>query len=111
VSGAWTREITTAARAAGLDSATTEQATESLAKALGAASSLGDGGPAFVTAAKDAFVESMTTGMHVSVVVVLLALFVAWRFLPAHAADRQVTPEAEAHAAEALEELSVAAGD
>ena len=62
-------------------------ARSSLGAALGEAASLGDGGPAFARAAKDSFVDGLANGLRLGAVVVALAAFVAYRFLPARAND------------------------
>ncbi len=111
VSGHWASEIETAGRDAGLDAASTANARESLSRAMSEATSLGDGAAAFVVTTKNTFVEAMTMGMRASFVGVLLAAVVAGKFLPNRAAGDTVGDVARADAAEALEELSVVAGD
>ena len=112
VSGHWASGIAKTARAAGLDEAATANSEESLARAMSEAGALGDGAGAFIAQAKDTFVDAMTMGMRVSFVIVLVAAFVAWKFLPNRAGrHRTVGPAATAAAAEAFEELSVAAGE
>lgn len=111
VSGHWASGIAKAARAAGLDERATANAEESLTRAIAEAGTLGEGSGAFVTEAKHTFVDAMTMGMRASFVVVLLAAFVAWKFLPNRARSEAIEPEATADAAEAFEELSVAAGE
>ena len=54
----------------------------SLGKALEKASALGTDGPAFARAAKDSFVHGLSLGLRLGAVVVMLAAFVAYRFLP-----------------------------
>lgn len=109
VSGKWSRGIGDAAREAGLDATSTAHARESLAKALSEAGTLGDRAGQFVTDAKDTFVGAMTTGMRVSVAVVLIAAFVAWKFLPNRAVSERA---ASAHDAESVSgEFAVNAGD
>ncbi|HWL45154.1 MAG TPA: MFS transporter [Ilumatobacter sp.] len=112
VSGHWSTGIAKAARAAGLDEASTANAEESLSRAMSEASALGDRAGAFITEAKHTFVDAMTMGMRVSFVIVLLAAAVAWKFLPHRAADGEPLGDAApADAAAAFEELAVAAGE
>lgn len=54
----------------------------SLGKALEKAADLGANGPEFARAAKDSFVHGLSLGLRLGAVVVLLAAFVAHRFLP-----------------------------
>src|SRR5690606_10816348 len=111
VSGMWASGIADAARDAGMNETSTARAEESLANALSEASTLGDGAGRFVAEAKDTFVAAMTTGMRVSVVVVLLAVLVAWKFLPNRAvAERGASQVAEPERV-STGELAVNAGD
>jgi EmrB/QacA subfamily drug resistance transporter len=65
------------------------KARSSLGAALGEAEGLGDNGAAFARAAKDSFVDGLSNGLRLGAAVVLLAAFVAYRFLPARAHDPQ----------------------
>jgi MFS family permease len=62
-------------------------ASESLGGALGVAGQLGDGAPAFVADAKEAWVEAFQYSVLVGSLVVALSGLIAWRFLPDRAAD------------------------
>ena len=76
-----------AAAAAGVTGAAAETARGSLGGALKIAASLGDKAADFGAAARNGFVEGLSAGLRLGTAVVLLAAFVAWRFLPARAHD------------------------
>jgi EmrB/QacA subfamily drug resistance transporter len=59
----------------------------SLGGALKSAGSMGSSGADFASAAKDAFVHGLSNGLRLGAMVVLVAAFVAYRFLPATAHD------------------------
>lgn len=69
----------------GMSGQTLEEARSSLGKALGVSSQMGEAGAGFATAAKDAFVDGLSSGLRLGAAVVLVAAFVAYRFLPARA--------------------------
>jgi hypothetical protein len=64
-----------------------EMSRGSLGGALQAGGQLGVDGPAFVSAVKDSFVDALSMGLRLSTIVVLVAAFVTWHYLPARAAD------------------------
>ena len=59
----------------------------SLGGALGVSEGLGEQAEGYAVAVKDGFVDALGSGLRISALVVLLAAFVAWRFLPARARD------------------------
>jgi EmrB/QacA subfamily drug resistance transporter len=73
------------------------EARGSLGGALKTAGSMGASGGDFALAAKDAFVHGLSNGLRLGAGVVLIAAFVAYRFLPATAHDsvddRQPVPD------------------
>jgi DHA2 family multidrug resistance protein-like MFS transporter len=69
------------------------EARGSLGGALKSAGSMGASGPDFATAAKDSFVHGLSNGLRLGAVVVLVAAFVAYKFLPATAHDFVDSPE------------------
>lgn len=85
VSSLYASGIGTAADDLGLGPAARSASTASLGAAQQTAAALGDGGVAFLQAANQAFVDAMSVGMRISVVVVALAAVMAWRFLPSRA--------------------------
>src|SRR6478735_9044774 len=87
VASVYAASIDKAASAAGVTGAAAETARDSLGGALKIASSLGDQAGDFATAARDGFVSGLSAGLRLGTAVVLLAVFVAWRFLPARAHD------------------------
>ncbi len=69
----------------GITGSVLETARGSLGGALKAGGALGDAGAGFVAAARQAFVDGLAQGLRVGAGVVLVAAFVAHRFLPARA--------------------------
>jgi len=69
----------------GLDAAGSADAQSSLGGAQRVGAQLGSSGADFVTEANHAFVDAMSVGLRVAVVVVALAAAMAWRYLPSHA--------------------------
>ena len=69
----------------GITGSVLETARGSLGGALRAGGALGDAGAGFVAAARQAFVDGLAQGLRVGAGVVLVAAFVAHRFLPARA--------------------------
>jgi EmrB/QacA subfamily drug resistance transporter len=76
------------------------QAKESLANALGLAPQSTDAA-GLTAAARDSFVHALSLGLRFSAFVVVVAAVLAWKYLPARAADHQLTP-AEALATETV---------
>jgi len=60
-------------------------AESSLGAAQQVGASLGGQADAFVQAANDSFVDAMSVGLRVGVVVIVFAAVMAWKFLPSHA--------------------------
>jgi EmrB/QacA subfamily drug resistance transporter len=87
VASVYAASVDKAASAAGITGAAAETARDSLGGALNVAASLGDRAGDFATAARDGFVNGLSAGLRLGTAVVLLAVFVAWRFLPARADD------------------------
>ncbi len=76
---------------------------DSIGKALDAAQQLGGArGDAVAAIARGAFIESMRLVYGLAAGVVLIAVFVTWRFLPAHAPAEGVLFEEEVELAEAI---------
>jgi EmrB/QacA subfamily drug resistance transporter len=71
----------------GLSGTALDSARSSLGKALETAAGLGPDGAAFATAARDSFVDGLANGLRLGAVVVAMAAFIAFRFLPARAKD------------------------
>ncbi len=71
----------------GLSGPALDQARGSLGGALKTSTGMGDQGLAFAHAAQDSFVHGLSNGLRVGAAVVMVAAFVAYRFLPATAHD------------------------
>jgi EmrB/QacA subfamily drug resistance transporter len=79
------------------------QVQDSIGKALEAAQQLGGArGETVAAIARSAFIESMRLVYGLAAGVVLIAVFVTWRFLPAHAPADRVLFEEEVDLAEAI---------
>jgi hypothetical protein len=87
VASVYAASVDKAASTAGVTGAAAETARSSLGGALKVAASLGEKGADFGTAARDGFVHGLSAGLRLGAVVVLVAVVVAWRFLPARAHD------------------------
>jgi EmrB/QacA subfamily drug resistance transporter len=87
VSSVYGSKIASAASGFGLDAQQTGVAEASLGTAQRLASTLGDQGAAFVSAANDGFVDALSIGLRISASVVIIAAIVAWKFLPSHARE------------------------
>ncbi len=94
VSSIYADKIFTLADRVGLGRGEGTQASESLGAAQRIAAGLGNQATAFVDGANSAFVDALSVAMRISAGFIGLALFVAWRYLPARAGDhgRQVVP-------------------
>lgn len=92
VSSAYTHRIGLLTPRFGLDAAANAAAESSLGGAQRVGASLGTAGIDYVSAANQAFVDSMAIGLRVSVVVVAFAGLMAWRFLPSHASTDPAAP-------------------
>ena len=95
VASVYAASVDKAASAAGVTGAAAETARSSLGGALKVAASLGQKGVDFGTAARDGFVDGLSAGLRLGAVVVLVAVVVAWRFLPARAHDPLALDAAE----------------
>ena len=93
VSSVYVSRIANLASDAGLDPQATSAAEASLGGAQRVGAELGDQGAAFVASANQIFVDSMAIGMRVSLLVVGIALVMAWKFLPARATLPAATPD------------------
>ena len=87
VSSVYVHHINDVAGRFGLSGAALDTARDSLGGALQVGQGLGTAGESFTIAVKDSFVDALSTGLRLSTVVILVAAFVAWRFLPARAHD------------------------
>ena len=96
VSSIYATRIGSGSQAFGLDAAQLANAESSLGGAQAVAGSLGEQSAAFVDVANEAFVDALSVGLRISAVGVLVALFVAWRFLPARALEPVAPPVAVA---------------
>ncbi len=91
VSSVYASRLTEVADRFGLSSAAGTEAQASLGGAQRVASGLGADAARFLDAANQSFVDSMSIGLRVGVVVVAAAALMAWRFLPSHAADESTS--------------------
>jgi hypothetical protein len=87
VSSVYASRIGSLAGRFGLDATSTAAAESSLGSAQRVGDGLGAQASAFVDEANKVFVDAMAIGMRVSMVVVAIAALMAWRFLPARAAN------------------------
>jgi len=91
VSSAYTTKIASSAPAFGIVGDALGKAQESLANALGLASTANDP-RGYVDTVRDSFVHSLSIGLKVSSAVVFVAAVLAWKFLPARAPGHHLTP-------------------
>lgn len=112
VSSVYAGRIVDASATAGLDAADTTLAESSLSSAQRVARSLGSGAEAFVDAANQSFVDALSVGLRISAAIILIAVVMVWKYLPARAAVPASVPEPEATTPGALDVAPVpAAGD
>jgi EmrB/QacA subfamily drug resistance transporter len=90
VSSIYASRVSDVAAEYGLSGSALASARGSLGGALEVATGLGERAGSFVVEVKDGFVAAFTSGLRLGAAVVLGAAFVAWRFLPARAADATV---------------------
>jgi EmrB/QacA subfamily drug resistance transporter len=90
VASAYAGSIDRVAAGFGLSGAALGRARSSLGTALHEAAELGSAGEGFALAAKDSFVSGLAEGLRLGAVVMALAAFIAYRFLPAEAHDHTV---------------------
>jgi MFS family permease len=67
-------------------------AESSLGGAQQIAPSLGERSDAFLAAANDGFVHSLSIGLRIAAAIIVFAAVMAWRFLPAHARSFETLP-------------------
>ncbi|MET0146117.1 MAG: DHA2 family efflux MFS transporter permease subunit [Ilumatobacteraceae bacterium] len=108
VSSVYAAHITDLAGRFGLSGDSLTTARGSLGGALAVGRDLGPSGPAFVTAVKESFVDALSNGLRLSASVILVAAFVAWRFLPARAKDPLATDIADIAEAATADAAAVA---
>lgn len=87
VASVYAAGIDDAARGFGITGDVLDRVRGSLGGALQEAPTLGERAGAFVDVAQQSFVDGLSQGLRVGAVVVLLAAFVAFRYLPARAHD------------------------
>jgi EmrB/QacA subfamily drug resistance transporter len=87
VSSIYASNVADAARSFGLTDTQADTASSSLGGAQNLAPELGDRAAGFVGAANDGFVDALSFGLRISVIVILAAAALAWRFLPARAGE------------------------
>jgi EmrB/QacA subfamily drug resistance transporter len=71
----------------GLSAPQAAQAESSLGAAQNLAGSLGNQADSFAVAAGDAFVDALSIGLRIGALAVAVAVVIAWKFLPSHAAE------------------------
>lgn len=87
VSSAYAGKINSLAGVFGLGAGADAAAQSSLGGAQQVGASLTANGNEFIAAANQSFVDSMAIGLRVSVVIILVAAAMVWRFLPARATE------------------------
>ena len=85
VTSVYSKRILDLAGVFGLSEPQEAIAESSLGAAQQVGASLGGQADAFVRAANDSFVDAMSVGLRVGVVVIVFAAVMAWKFLPSHA--------------------------
>ncbi|TFH20138.1 MAG: DHA2 family efflux MFS transporter permease subunit [Acidimicrobiales bacterium] len=85
VTSVYSKRIVDLAGVFGLSGPQEATAESSLGAAQQVGASLGGQADAFVQAANDSFVDAMSVGLRVGVVVIVFAAVMAWKFLPSHA--------------------------
>jgi EmrB/QacA subfamily drug resistance transporter len=114
VSGVYAADIGRIAEDFGLSGASTENAEGSLGAAQAVArETLGASADDFIAQANAGFVDALTLGLRISAIVILVALVVAWRFLPARARTHAHASSTERDAEAVIDVISpvVVAGD
>jgi MFS transporter, DHA2 family, multidrug resistance protein len=92
VSSAYAGHIADVGRRFGLGARELEIAESSLGGAQRIAPSLGERSGAFVSAANDGFVDSLSIGLRIAAAIIVFALVMAWRYLPSHASHPADAP-------------------
>ena len=95
VSAVYAGRVDSAAKAYHLTSQSLSQARSSLGGALRVAGTLGDQAESFSIAMKDSFVSGLSSGLRLASIVVVVAAFVVWRYLPARADDHEMAEESD----------------
>ncbi|MEZ5229078.1 MAG: DHA2 family efflux MFS transporter permease subunit [Acidimicrobiales bacterium] len=107
VSSVYTSRIIDLGSRFGLDAQTDATAQLSLDAAQKVGAGLGTSSADFIAGANQAFVDAMSAGLRISVVVVGLAAIVAWKFLPSHSTSPAASPEERLVAPPAFEDLDL----
>lgn len=105
VSSVYAAQISAGSGTFGLSTAQLATAESSLGGAQAVAQSLGAQAGSFADVASEAFVDALSIGLRISACVILGALFVAWRFLPARAAGEYIDELVSVSHSESLGEL------
>jgi EmrB/QacA subfamily drug resistance transporter len=92
VSSVYASRIGSLAGRFGLDASSTSEAKSSLGGAQRIGAELGAQASSFTEQANKVFVDAMAIGMRVGIIVIGIAFVVAWKFLPARAADHVPAP-------------------
>jgi EmrB/QacA subfamily drug resistance transporter len=96
VSSAYAGNIADIGRRFGLGARDLEIAESSLGAAQQIAPSLGERSGAFVSAANDGFVASLSIGLRIAAAIIVFAAVMAWRYLPSHAPHPVEAPTGDA---------------
>lgn len=110
VANVYAAKIDVVADRFGLSGAELAKARGSLGGALQVAQAAGSSGNDLAAAAKDAFVSGLGRGVLVGGVAMLLAAFVAFRYLPARA-DDPLALDVEGHATDTIDQEEVTPGE
>jgi hypothetical protein len=110
VSSIYASHIDNAARVYHVTGASLAEARSSLGGGLKVAGTLGKQAAGFTGAVKDGFVNGLSSGLRLASIVVVIAGFVVWRYLPARATDHLADPVADVTDLELLSH-SVVAGE
>ncbi len=92
VSSAYAGNIADVGRQFGLGAQELATAESSLGAAQRIAPSLGERSGAFLSAANDGFVDSLSIGLRIAAAIIVFATVMAWRFLPARAGSHELQP-------------------
>jgi EmrB/QacA subfamily drug resistance transporter len=92
VSSVYAADIASIGGRFGIGATDLELAESSLGGAQQIAPSLGERSDAFLAAANDGFVHSLSIGLRIAAAIIVFAAVMAWRFLPAHARSFETLP-------------------
>ena len=95
VSSVYAADIADVGRRFGIGSDDLAIAESSLGGAQQIGPSLGERSDAFLAAANDGFVHSLSVGLQIAASIIVFAAVLAWRFLPAHARSSETMPAYE----------------